>query len=486
MPATTPTVPRPRAGRPGSPSQRVRAVAVASLLAALALCLVTGWGDVPWWAPLVLGVVVGVSEVAVVHLQFGRQRWTFSLTEGALGAAWVASTGAWSVAAVLAGVAVAQSVRHQPPLKLQFNVAQFGLATAAGTAVAALLGGGIGGAIAGMGVFFVVNHTLVGVAVSLTSRRRLVSLLASSAPLSLVHTAGNSSIGLLAAFLATTAPLGLLGLLVPLALLWSSYDQQTRRTAEARLFAELARGQEQATGRSTDVSAPVVVTAAARLFGGADVEMVLLAADGPVRYAGDETGVPERRRVDPDAFDEPWVLRALGARGVATGAEDGRPWCSAVLGEPNAPLAVLRARRPRGAAGFGRRETRLAQVLVGQAESWLSVADLTVRHQAASHQAAIAGQAAKSIGDLGAATAPSLQVLRESADRLARLAEGAGGADDIVEELHLVERAVASLLGAIALAAEPDLLGMAGEVRRSDLPAPARAATDWTTTGLIR
>jgi hypothetical protein len=37
--------------------------------------------------------------------------------------------------------------------------------------------------------------------------------------------------------------LGLLGLLVPLARLWSSYDEQTRRTAEARLFAELARGQ---------------------------------------------------------------------------------------------------------------------------------------------------------------------------------------------------------------------------------------------------
>jgi len=481
-----PVLPRPRAGRGSTPPGRVRSVATASLAAALGLCLLGGWGSVPWWAPVVLTLVVGVSEVAVVHLQFGRQRWTFSLTEGALGAAWVASNGAWSVAAVVVGVAVAQYVRHQPRLKMQFNVAQFALATAAGSVVAGWLGGGIPGAIAGMAVFFVVNHTLVGVAVSLTSHRRLLPLLASSAPLSAVHTAGNSSIGLLAAFLATTAPLGLLGLLVPLALLWSSYDQQTRRTAEARLFAELARGQEQASGRSADVSAQVVVTAAARLFGGADVEMVLLAADGPVRYAGDETGVPERRRVDPEAFDEPWVLRALGVRGVATGTEDGRPWCSAVLGEPNAPLAVLRARRPRGAAGFGRRETRLAQVLVGQAESWLSVADLAVRHQAASERAALAGEAARSLGDIGAATAPSLMVLRESADRLARLAEDGAGTDDIVEELHLVERAVASLLGAIALAAEPDLLGSAGEVRRADLPAPARSATDWTTTGVLR
>jgi hypothetical protein len=479
---TGPTVPR----RWGTPVPRVRCVAAVSVVGALGLCVTDGWGQVAWWAPLLLAAAVALSEVAVVHLQVGRQRWTFSLTEGALGAAWVAATGAWSVAAVVVGVAIAQWVRRQPRVKLEFNVAQFALATAVGSAVAAQLGGGIPGAVGGMTAFFVVNHTLVGVAVSLTTRRRLLPLLASNALLALVHTAGNSSIGLLAAFLATTAPLGLLGLLVPLALLWSSYDQQTRRTAEARLFAELARGQEQASGRSSDVSAQVVVTAAARLFGGADVEMILLATDGPVRYAGDESGVPERHRVDPEAFDEPWVLRALGARGVETGSADGRPWCTAVLGELEAPLAVLRARRPHGAAGFGRRETRLAEVLVGQAESWLSVGELSDRNRAATRQAEDAGQAARQLGDMGAATAPALQVLRESADRLVRLAGNAGGVDDIVEELHLVERAVASLLGAIALAAEPDLVALTGGAGATDAAAPASRSSDWTTTGVLR
>jgi hypothetical protein len=429
------------------PARLVRLVAVLSLLVAGAASLLTGWGSVHWWAVLVLAVAVAVSEVAVVHLQFGRQRWTFSLTEAALGAALVVSTGAWTVLAVGLGVALAQHVRHQPRLKREFNVAQFMLATAAGQTLAGLLGGGVTGACAGMAAFWLVNYVLVAVAVSLTSQRPFRSLVTSSAPLSALHTAGNTSIGLLAAYLGMTAPLGLLGLVVPLALLWSSYDQQTRRSAEARLFAELARGQERETGRSSDVSAQVVVTAAARLLGGADVELVLLAADGPVRYVGDETGVPDRRRVGSGVFDEPWVLR--GQRGA-------------------------------DAASFERNELRLAQVLVGQAESWLSVADLAARSQAAAERAELADDAARALSDLGSATAPALLVLRESADRLARLAESAGGVDDIVEELHLVERAVASLLGAIALAAEPDLLATA------EAPLPSRPTTDWTTTGVLR
>lgn len=462
------------------PARTIRLAGALSLLGALVLCALTGWGDVRWWAVPVLAAAVACSEVAVVHLQFGRQRWTFSLTEGALGAALVVSTGAWTVVAVGLGVAVAQRVRHQPRVKREFNVAQFMGATAAGQALAALFGGGILGACVGLAGFWLVNYLLVAVAVSATSQRPFRALVTSSASLSALHTAGNSSIGLLAAYLAAEAPIGLLGLVVPLALLWSSYDQQTRRSAEARLFAELARGQERETGQSSDVSAQVVVTAAARLLGGADVELVLLASDGPVRYLGDETGVPDRKRVGSDVFDEPWVLRALGERGVAAGREGSRPYVSAVLGDPDAPLAVLRAQRGSEAAGFDRNELRLAQVLVGQAEAWLSVADLTARNSAAAARVDLADEAAHALADLGAATAPSLLVLRESADRLARLAETAGGVDDIVEELHLVERAVASLLGAVALAAEPDLL------RASNEAPPRRSESDWTTTGVLR
>jgi hypothetical protein len=301
-----------------------------------------------------------------------------------------------------------------------------------------------------------------------------------------VHSAGISSLGILGAWLTEQAPLGLVALVVPLLLLWLSYDEQTARAAEARLFAELARLQEQASGRSIDVSAQVVLTAAARLFGGADVEMVLMAADGPVHYIGDENGVG-RQRVAPDVLDRDWVIRALGGSAIQTGADEGRGYCSAVLGGGDAPLAVLIARRPHGSAGFGRREAMLAEVLAQQAESWLSVAELAKSRDAARAQAEAAEDAARALGDLGAHTVPALVVLRESANRLARLAgndSGPAAVGEIVDELYAVERAVASLLGAIALAADPDLASLDGFGAEAGDGA-RRAVTDWTTTGVL-
>jgi hypothetical protein len=462
---------------------KVRAIAV--LAASIAACAAgfNGWGGPPDYAAPVLAVAVLATELAVVHLSFGRQRWTFSLTEAAIAVGFVHSPHAWTVAAVSAGVLAAQLLRRQEPLKVAFNVAQFAAATALGAGFAVVVGGGISGAIGGMGIFWLVNNVLIALAVSIMTEQRLRSLLWASAPLAAVHSVGTSGLGVLGAWLAHHAPLGLLALVVPLLLLWISYDEQTTRAAEAQLYAELSRLQERANGRSVDVSAQVILTAAARLLNSCDVEMVLMAEDGAVHYFGDADGV-SRRRVDPGALDEPWVERALGEGGIVTGCDDGAPWCATVLGGLDAPLAVLVARRTPGATTFGRRDLMLADVLVQQAESWLSIAELAASRDEALAQAEAAEDAARALGDLGADTTPALGVLRDSANRLARLAttEGPASVSEIVDELYSVERAVASLLGAIALAAEPDLartLAAEGE----EFAAAGRE--DWTTTGVL-
>ncbi|MHB8340731.1 MAG: hypothetical protein ACYDB7_06095, partial [Mycobacteriales bacterium] len=206
------------------------------------------------------------------------------------------------------------------------------------------------------------------------------------------------------------------------------------------------------------------------------------------------------------AFDQPWVLQALGSEGLVTGVDGGRPYLSALIGTRDVPLAVLIARRPTGTGGVSRGETMLADLLVRQAASWLSVADLTASRDAALTQVEAVGEAARALSDIGAHTTPALSRLRDSAGRLARLADSRGAeaaaVDDIVAELHSVERAVASLLGAIALAAETDLATATPTTTTATtttattttatiapctnvlLPA-ARAAADWTSSGTL-
>ncbi len=69
-----------------SAASRVRLIAAGSLLLTAFGVSVTGWGSVSLLALPLLAIAVAVTEIAVVHLSAGRQRFTFSLTEGAIGA----------------------------------------------------------------------------------------------------------------------------------------------------------------------------------------------------------------------------------------------------------------------------------------------------------------------------------------------------------------------------------------------------------------
>jgi hypothetical protein len=468
-------------------SRTPRAIALTAAVSAgcgVLLSVVAGWGSPAWWALPALAAGVWLSESAAVRLVIGRQGFSFTLSDAIIAVGFVLAPGSWVTVAVLLGFGLANA--RSPVLKLSFNLANYAGSVTAGVAVTTLLGGDMQAACVGLLVFYVLNHMLTAVPVSLTSGEPYHRVILATGRLGLLHYAGNISLGLLGAWLALHAPWGLLGLIVPLGLLWWSYQQQTRRASEAKLFAELAQGQERVSGGQVDASAEVVVTAAARLFGGADVEMLLRHPDGLLRYIGDEQGVSARLRADATALDAPWVLRALAARGVLSGQEGDRPFCSAVFGDPDQPLAVLIARRPARAGGFTRPDAQLAEVLVRQAESWLSVADLAAQHDAAVGRAEVYGAASRVLGDLGADTVPALAVLRESANRLSRLASSFGGPDpvsEIVAELHAVERAVAALLGAIALASDPlPARPVPGLPALLAAPGP-RGEAEWTTTG---
>ena len=281
--------------------------------------------------------------------------------------------------------------------------------------------------------------------------------------------AGNSSIGLLAAFLAMTAPLGLLGLMVPLALLWSSYDQQTRRSQEARLFAELAAGQERATARSSRH------LRAGRRHGRRPAVRGRRRRDGAARRG--RPGALRRRRGRraaaacastptsstsrgscapsvPGASAPASRTAGPGARPSSASPTARRPCCS-----PAGPVGVGPVRPPRDAAGRGPRRP---------GRGWLSVADLSTRPH---RRRAGGGRRQRRAG-------PRRHRCRHRAGAEGPAAspptgspgwpQSQGGVDDIVEELHLVERAVASLLGAVALAADPELARQRRDALRPD------------------
>ena len=453
----------------------VSVLAIAAIGVAIAFGVGAGFGRPAWWALPAFATSVLVSEMSMVNFSVGRQRWSLSCTDALTTAVYVLAPGSWMVLMLPAGVAVAQLVRRQKLEKIVFNTAQFAGATALGAWTAHLALDNdlprLTAAALAMTAFWLVQTPLVAVAVATTSHRGLRRLLASSAPIAFVHTAASACIGLLGAWLALTAPVGLVALLVPLALLWSSFDQTSRRSGEALLFAELARGQEKAGG-SVDVSAQVMVTATARLLAASRVEVLVFGDEGVVRYQGDPDRVATTERVGLDVLDQQWIIHVLH-EGVAIGTAERLPFCSLRVGAADRPVALIRATREAGAGTFTRQDGRLARVLVGQAESWLSVADLAASRDAALHRAETADHNARALGDLGADALPALIALRESSSRLARLArEGSdrSAVDGIVEELHAVERAVASLLGAIALAAEPDLAAGSARAEADQIP----------------
>ncbi|HSV66792.1 MAG TPA: hypothetical protein VLJ59_12895 [Mycobacteriales bacterium] len=433
------------------------------------------WGEIRWWLLPATALGIALAEWYTARLVVGRQGITFELTDAILAACLIILPGSWLIVGVAIGTALGYGRRRRQWLKLVFNITNFTCSAALAVLVTLALGSGVVPSAAGVLTFVAVNHMLTGFAVAMAGGRRYRQVLADIVSISIVITIGNASVGVLGGWLAVHQPAGLIGLIVPVGLLWWSYEQQTERSAEARLFAEIARGQETIAVTSVDTSAQVVVTAAARVFGGAEVEMLLRHPGGVLRYLGDENGVSERGRADADAFGAPWSLRAMAARGTMAGVSAGQPFVSAVLGDADRPLAVLIVRRPARAGAFTRADLQLAEVLVAQAESWLSVADLTAQADEVRGEVEVYKAASRMLGDLGDDTAPALAVLRESADRLARLANGFDGPDpvsDIIEELHAVERAVASLLGAVAMA-QPERQ-------------PERIPTaEWTTTGRL-
>ena len=438
----------------------------------------------PWWAVLVVVGAFFAAEAAEIRFVVGAEVWSLSLTELALGVTFIVVPGGWLALACALAVTILMVVRRASVLKAIYNASMFWLSAAVAVSVSQIFGGAVLGATYGIAAFILCNFAFVTFAVHVATGRPLRALAGTSGLLTILQSAGSASVGVLAGWLATHAPLGLLGLIVPLAIIWQSYRAQVRQVAESRMFEELATGHELVTGKSADTSARVVAAAANRLLGGV-AEIIIVTDEAPILYRAAAEGEPVSCERQHTALSEQWVVEALGLTHLEAGVADRRPYLLARLGRDDSPSAVLRVVRPELAPAFERHDEMMAQILVRQANAWFEVVGAAAERDEAVARAEMADAASRVIGDMGAETLPALARLRESAVRLTRLANSATsreGVGDIVEELHSAERAVASLLGAIAMAADTQLA--ADEIVQ--LPTGTRSSDDdWTTTGIL-
>jgi hypothetical protein len=440
-------------------SRSVAGLTAALTAVAAVLALGLGIAHTSWTLVTAMSCVVLVSETRLLHLAFGQQRWSFAWSELPIGAALMWSTSAGLVAGVLTAVVVAQLLRRQPLLKIAFNAAQFAAATAVAATVTRVVGPGPGGACLGMVAFFIVNSGSVAVVLSATTGDSFGSMVRHALPLTAVPFSANAALGLLGGWVTTFHLAALVLVLPPLVALWSSQVDRARRTAEAVALRDLA-GADAAALRSTDHVGETSVRLAVGALGDAEAELVLLTADGLLRFRGGHGDV-RRESVSAEVLDAPQLALTL-ARGKARGVDQtGQPWAGVAITDGAMARGVLVVHRVATADRFSRADTdMLAQLGSRVAERVRRLETETQLAQAVQE----AGSTSRVLSELGAETAPVLVSLRDSARRLMQTADRTAPApDDLVRELECVESAVAALFGALAAAAAG-----AGAVRDND------------------
>jgi len=268
-----------------------------ALLAGGAALLVTGpLHDLPtasgaltfhWWslAPLFL-----VAEICVLHLYFGRDAHTVSLSEIPLVLGLLFATPLDLVVAQVAGAAVALSLHRRQPLhKLAFNLANLAFCNGVAVVVfrAAVSGHdpstpiGWGAVMAGTVAGAATSATLIGCAMWLTRHRSGVSDVLRIVRDALAAAVCITSFGLVAATVLWFQPLAAVLLVAPLALVFVAYrvySAQHERAAHLEFLYEAGRMLQE----SSDVESAMasLLSRACAMFHAELGELTLFPANG--------------------------------------------------------------------------------------------------------------------------------------------------------------------------------------------------------------
>jgi serine phosphatase RsbU (regulator of sigma subunit) len=261
-------------------------VVVLALLASALTAAVAGQqppGEPVVLALPVLALLVAAAERSQVRYRLGRDVNGINLLEAVLAPLLFAFPPVQAVLAVAAGQAVAAVAGRNTPLKSCFNIAQWSLATACGSAVVLAVGGaGLGlrslaGVLAGLLAVAVVNNVAFAGVLTVSSGgdvlRRLASLLL---PAWVAGFGLNAAVGLLYVTAYAGAPASVLLFAAPLVVLHLAYGGQAAARAERGLVGGLHRSGTVLTAPldPRDAIAPWLCEVAAT-FGAGAVELAL-------------------------------------------------------------------------------------------------------------------------------------------------------------------------------------------------------------------
>jgi PAS domain S-box-containing protein len=281
--------------------------------------------ELPW---PVFAVAFALAEVAVVHLRFGSQAVTVSLTEIPLVIGFNFLAPGYLVVAQFLGAGAALVVhRRQPPLKLAFNLAIFSL----GTSLAILLFRGIvppphvglliwwGASFLGAATVVAVSAPAISLVISLYVRRLDLTTLRRGLAFGLAAAFVNTSIGMLAVIFVDSEPSGLWLLTVPAGVGLLGYRAfSAQRVRQARLeflydCTEILQGPV--------LDEPTLVRLLGRvrdMFRGESVEVILAnpGANGPATRVFTESGGDAHvETADPDFVASRRAMLAVGGNG---------------------------------------------------------------------------------------------------------------------------------------------------------------------------
>ena len=205
------------------------------------------WSRQDFIAVIALALAVAAAEQFSIPLRHRTETVNFTLTDALWAAALPLARPSVLTYSVAAGVLIGHLARRWAWQKVAFNVGQFVLGISAGEIVFALFEP-VGPpsepatwlAIAvSMSAYFLVNANLVVLVIAFVERKSFVTILAPPLSVNVLHWAGNTALGILAAMLWAATPAGLPLLVIPMVLSYLAYRQWIRSVRERNHMRDL-------------------------------------------------------------------------------------------------------------------------------------------------------------------------------------------------------------------------------------------------------